>query len=262
MNGRLEGKVALVTGASRGIGKATAELFAREGAKVCVNYFSGEKEANEVVKGIRSRGGEAIAVKADVSKEAQVIAMVEEAIKHFGKIDVLVNNAGILLPGDLLNMTDENLDLMFAINVKGTIYCARAVAKKMLERGQGGKIVNLSSNAGLGTSFKGTTAYALTKAAVLILTKRFAYEFKGQNINVNCVAPGYTDTDMPHRGRTQEQFLQASGEAASRAMLNRIAQPEEIAKAILFLASDDASFTTGQNLVVDGGRADYLTHSF
>lgn len=262
MTGRLEGKVALITGGSRGIGRATAELFVTEGARVCVNYVNGEKEANEVVEGIGSRGGEAIAVRADVSRESEVAAMVERVVERFGRLDILVNNAGILKPGDLMTLKDEDLDAMFAVNVKGVIYCTRHAAKRMLDTGSGGKIVNIASNAGVGTAVKGTTAYGITKTAVMLLTRRFALDFKGQNINVNCIAPGYTETEMAHRGRTQEQFEAVAAEISAKSMLSRIGKPEEIAKAILFFASDDSSFATGQTVLVDGGRMDYLTHSF
>ncbi len=132
----------------------------------------------------------------------------------------------------------------------------------MVEAGRGGKIVNIASNAGMGTAVKGTTAYGITKAAVMLLTRRFALDFRGQNINVNCIAPGYTETEMAHRGRTQEQFVASASELSSKSMLNRIGQPEEIARAILFFASDDSSFATGQTVLVDGGRMDYLTHGF
>ncbi|MDA4137374.1 MAG: 3-oxoacyl-ACP reductase FabG [Thaumarchaeota archaeon] len=262
MPGKLDDKVALITGGARGIGKATAELFAREGAKVCINYSSAEREATELVRVIGAAGGEAIALKGDVAKEAEVMSMVGKAIERFGRIDILVNNAGILRTGDLFTLKDEDLDAMFSVNVKGTIYCTRAVGRHMLERAKGGKVVNVASNAGVGTSFKGTTGYALTKAAVLLLTKRFALEFRGRDINVNCVAPGYTETDMTVKGKTAEQFEQAAADIAARSMLNRIAKAKEIASAILFLASEDASFATGQTLLVDGGRMDYLTHGF
>ena len=262
MSGRLVGKVALITGASRGIGRATAEVFAKEGAKVCVNYVRGENEANQVVRTIEGLGGEALALKCDVSDENEVADMVGRALRRFDKVDILVNNAGILRVGDLFSLSDEDIDAMIGVNVKGTIYCTRHVAKHMLERGEGGKIVNIASNAGLGTSYKGTTFYGLTKAAVMLLTKRFAFEFRGQNINVNCIAPGYTETEMPARGRTPAEFETAVKDVSARAMLNRIGQPEEIARAILFLASDDSSFATGQTIMVDGGRMDYLTHGF
>jgi len=259
MSGKLDGKVALITGASRGIGKTTAELFAAEGAKVCVNYTKAEKEAVDVVRLIEMAGGEALAVRADVSKRPEVAAMVEQCVARFGKIDILVNNAGILRRGDLFTLKDEDLDAMFAINVKGTINCTREVGRHMLARGAG-KIVNIASNAGLGTAFKGTTGYAMTKAAVILLTKRFALEFTGKGINVNCVAPGYTVTEMNTGGKTPEQFEQATADVSSKSMLNRIAKPEEIAKAILFMASDDSSFAMGQTIYIEGGRMDYLAH--
>lgn len=254
--------MALITGASRGIGRATAELFAAEGAKVCVNYVRGESEANQVVKAIESSDGHAFAYRCDVSKESEVAAMVDEVVARYGKLDVLVNNAGILRVGDLFSVTDADLDEMIGVNVKGTIYCTRQSAKRMLERDEGGKIVNVASNSGLGTSYKGTTAYGLTKAAVMLLTKRFAFEFRGRNINVNCVAPGYTETEMPARGKTRSEFEAAIKDVSSRAILNRVGQPAEIARAILFLASDDSSFATGQTIMVDGGRMDYLSHAF
>jgi 3-oxoacyl-[acyl-carrier protein] reductase len=262
MSRRLEGKIALITGGGRGIGKSTAEVFAREGAKVCVNYSRAEAEAVAVVRAIEAAGGEAIVLKADVTKESEVIAMVEKAIARFGAVDILVNNAGILIQGDLFNLKDEDFDAMFAVNVKGTLYCTRAVAKHMLERGKGGKIVNVASNAGLGTAFKGTTGYAITKAAVMLLTKRCALEFRGKNINVNCIGPGYTETDMTVKGKTTAQFEQAVADVAARALLNRIAKPEEMAMSILFLASSESDFMTGQSLIVDGGRTDYLSHGF
>lgn len=262
MSGKLEGRVALITGASRGIGRATAELFAAEGAKLCINYSSSPNEATALVGALDKKGVETLALKADVSNEREVVGMVEKAIARFGKIDILVNNAGILRKGDLFTLKEEDLDAMFGVNVKGTIYCTREVGRHMLERGQGGKIVNVSSNAGLGTSFKGTTGYAVTKAAVMILTKRFALEFSGKGINVNCIAPGYTETDMTAKGKTAEEFERAVADLSSRAVLGRIARAEEMAKTILFLASDDSSFMTGQSIVVDGGRMDYLSHSF
>jgi 3-oxoacyl-[acyl-carrier protein] reductase len=262
MSGKLDGRVALITGGSRGIGKATAELFALEGAKVCINYSRAEKEAAELVKEIEAAGGVALALKGDVSNEKDVGGMVEKAVARFGKVDILVNNAGILRLGDLFTLKDEDLDAMFAVNVKGTIYCTREVGRRMLARGESGKIVNIASNAGLGTAFKGTTGYALTKSAVMLLTKRFALEFRGRGINVNCVAPGYTETDMNTGGKTAEQFKETVADVSARSMLNRIARPQEIARAVLFMASEDSSFTTGQTLFVEGGRTDYLPHGF
>ncbi len=256
---RLEGKVALVTGGSGGIGRATAKLFAEEGAKVCLNYNSAAERAAAAVAEIERRGGEALPFRADVAIEKQVVAMVNAAVNRFGRIDILVNSAGILKAGDLFTLKDEDLDAMFAVNVKGLIHCTREVAKPML-RQRYGKIVNVASAAGLGTAFKGTTGYAVTKAAVLLLTKRFAFEFAGAGITVNAVSPGYTETEMVTRGKTRKEFEEAVADVSARTMLGRIAKPNEIAKAILFLASDESSFTTGTTLVADGGRLDYLTH--
>jgi 3-oxoacyl-[acyl-carrier protein] reductase len=261
MSRRLEGRVALITGGSRGIGRATALLFAEEGAKVCLSYNSTAEGAANVVREIEQRGGEALTVKADVAVEKDVIAMVDAAIRRFGRIDILVNNAGILKQGDLFTLKDEDLDAMFAVNVKGVIYCTREVGRHMLEQ-RHGRIVNVASNAGIGTAFKGTTGYAVTKAAVLLLTKRFAFEFAGAGISVNAVSPGFTETDMVTVGKTPKQFEDAVADVSARAILKRIARPAEIARAILFLASDESSFTTGTTLVADGGRIDYLTHGF
>ncbi|MGD0638670.1 MAG: SDR family NAD(P)-dependent oxidoreductase, partial [Nitrososphaerales archaeon] len=178
MPGRLEGKVALITGGSRGIGRSTALLFAEEGAKVCVNYAERADEAAKVVGEIIASGGEAVALKANVAAEGEVVAMVEAAVRRFGRVDILVNNAGILRQGDLFSLRTEDIDAMLGVNVKGVIYCTREVGRHMVERGYG-KVVNVASNAALGTAYKGTTGYALTKAAVLLLTKRFALEFAG-----------------------------------------------------------------------------------
>jgi 3-oxoacyl-[acyl-carrier protein] reductase len=262
MSGKLEGKVALITGASRGIGRSIAELFAQEGAKLGINYSSSGKAAEELGAALNRSGHETIVLKADVSKEGEVKDMVKKTLDHFGRIDVLVNNAGILRAADIFALKDEDLDAMFDVNVKGTLYCTREVARHMIDSHRGGKVVNISSNAGVGTAFRNTTAYALTKASVMVLTKRLAFELAGMNINVNSVAPGYTETDMVTTGKTKEQFEKAVADVSARAMLNRIAKPIEIAKTVLFLASDDSSFMTGQNVIVDGGRMDYLTHGF
>jgi 3-oxoacyl-[acyl-carrier protein] reductase len=259
MPGKLSGQVALITGGSRGIGRAIALLFAAEGADVCINYRRADAEAAAVVKELESRGVRAAALRADITKEGEVNEMVAAAIKGFGKVDILVNDAGVLRTGDVFSLTEKDLDDMFNTNVKGMLFCTRAVGRHMIERKQG-KIVNITSNAGLGTAYVGTTGYAATKAAALMLTKRFALEFMGTGVRVNGVAPGYTQTDMTMAGKTQEEFDAGTADVASRALLKRIARPEEIAKAALFLASDDSSFMVGQNMIVDGGRMDYLTH--
>lgn len=259
MPGRLSGQVALITGGSRGIGRAIARLFAEEGADVCVNYRKAEGEAEALVKELERKGVRAMAFRADVADEKQVEEMVEAAIGRFGKVDILVNDAGVLRTGDVFSLKEEDIDEMFAVNVKGVLFCSRSVGRHMVERKRG-KIINITSNAGLGTSYSGTTGYAASKAAAMMLTKRFALELGAAGIRVNGVAPGYTETDMTVGDKTPEQFRASTVDVAFRALLKRIAKPEEIARAALFLASDDSSFMTGQNIIVDGGRTDYLTH--
>jgi 3-oxoacyl-[acyl-carrier protein] reductase len=260
--GRLLGKVAIITGASRGIGKTTAKLFADEGATVIVNYTHSETKARETLDEInQAHGGAAILWKADVSKEKEAKGMVAGVVEKFGRIDILVNNAGVLRLAAYDRINDKELDEMMGINLRGTLYCSQEAAKSMVPR-RYGKIVNIASNAGLGTALVGTTAYAALKAGVIIFTKRFAFELGKSGVNVNCVAPGFIETDMTTTGRTAKEWEKVKDSMASRAALNRIGQPRDIANVILFLSSDESSFITGQTLVVDGGRMDYLSHSF
>jgi 3-oxoacyl-[acyl-carrier protein] reductase len=260
MGGRLEGKVALVTGASRGIGKATAWLFAREGAAVVVNYTKSHEQAHQLVDEIQKTGGPAMVAQADVAHRDQVRAMVEGALGQFGKIDVLVNNAAIIHRGNILTLTEQHLDDMIAVNVKGIIHCSQAVARHMIER-RYGKIVNVSSIAALGTTMPDTTPYAATKAAVIALTKRLALELGPYGINVNAICPGFIRTEMAASGRTPEEMDARFASVVSKTMLGRVGEPEDIAYSALFLASDEASFITGQVLTADGGRTDFLSHS-
>ncbi len=258
---RLQGKVALITGASRGIGRATATLFGREGASVIVNYATRADAAEEVVQTIQDGGAEAVAVKADVSDRTDVETMVGESIDRFGSIDILVNNAGILLHGNVMTMNEEELDRMIAVNVKGIVNCVQVVAPKMADQGHG-KIVNISSLAALGTAVGGTTPYALTKAAVISLTKRMAFELGPKGINVNAICPGFIQTDMlASISGSAEGLADALAKPAAKAALGRVGQPEDIAGSALFLSSEESSFITGQVLTVDGGRMDFLTHS-
>jgi len=261
-NGRLDGRIAIVTGSSRGIGKATAIVFAREGAKVVVNYRQQKGKAEEVVRKIREAGGTALAFQADVADRSAVKKMVEKAISEFGGVDILVNNAGLSRGGGpLAELIDEDFDSMLNTNVKGVLTCTQVAVPHMMKRHYG-KIVNISSVAGLGTSIlPGNLLYASTKAAVNILTKRLALELGPHGIYVNAIAPGLIRTDMSLGGRSASERSQRVRYFEGRTMLHRIGEPEDIAKAALFLASDESNFITGQVIAVDGGRMDFITHS-
>ncbi len=258
MPGKLENKVAIITGSSRGIGRAIAQEFAREGAKVCINYVKSEAAAEQVVKEIRSFGGDAIMVRADVSKIADVKRMIRETIENFGTIDILVNNAAIFREGDFVK-TENNelynaLDEMWRTNVMGVVYCCKEAMKYMIEK-RFGKIINIASIAGIGTALPGTTAYAITKAAVILLTRRLAFELGPYGITVNAIAPGMIVTDMSMVNPNRLEV------AKKRSILNKVGNPKDIAKLALFLASEESNYITGQVIVADGGRIDYLTHS-
>ena len=254
------GRVALVTGASRGIGRAIAKGLAADGAAVAVNYRANAEAAQQTAGEIQGQGGRAITVQADVADKTAVEAMVVQVTKELGAIDILVNNAGLLIPGELLDYKEEDLDRMWAANVKGVLNCTGAVVPSMIER-KYGRIINLSSNAAMGTSFPGTTMYAATKAAVAILTKRFALDFGKHGITVNAVLPGFVGTDMTTGGKSPEQVEQILETVSSKSMLARPGKVEDIAHVVSFLASDKTSFMTGQYLMSDGGRMDYLTHT-
>lgn len=258
----MKDKVAIVTGASRGIGRATALLFAREGAKIIVNYNKAESQAQEVVEHIQQEGGSAIAVQADIGNRDAVNRMVEEALREFGSLSILVNNAGVGLGGGpLLEFDEEKYDAMWQVNVKGILYCTHAVAPHMMKQ-QYGKIVNIGSVAGLGTALlPGNMLYASTKAAVAILTKRLALELGQYGINVNCIAPGLIRTDMSLGKRSPAEQKERMKYFEDKSMLKQIGNPDDIAHATVFLASDKAKFITGQVLTIDGGRIDFLTHS-
>jgi 3-oxoacyl-[acyl-carrier protein] reductase len=259
--GRVEGLSAIVTGSSRGIGRATALALAREGARVVVNYRQKGGEAEEVVDAIKRMGGEAFSFKADVADRGAVQLMVGEAVKRFGGVDILVNNAGIGGGGGpLLELREGDLDVLVNTNVKGMMFCCQSVVPYMIGK-RYGKIVNIASVAGIGTALTGTTLYSATKAAVVILTKRFAMELGPHRINVNAVAPGHILTDMTVMGRSSAEVRERSRYFEEHTMLRREGEQDDIANAVLFLASEEAGFVTGQILAVDGGRTDFLTHS-
>ncbi len=259
--GRIEGLSAIVTGGSRGIGRATALALAHEGGKVVVNYRQQAKEAEEVVSLIEKAGGEAFPFQADVSVRGAVNEMVAETVKRFGGVDILVNNAGIGRGGSpLLELKEEDFDAMADTHVKGTLLCVQAVAPHMMKK-RNGKIVNISSVAGIGTALAQTTLYAATKGALIMLTKRLALELGPYNITVNSIAPGHILTEMTTMGRTSAEVKERGRYFEEHTMLRREGIPEDIAKVVLFFASDDANFVTGQVLSVDGGRTDFLSHS-
>ena len=201
-----------------------------------------------------------MAVQADVAQRADVEPMIDRVWKELGPIDILVNNAGVLRSGSLLQYEDADLELMWRTNVKGVLHATAAVAPGMIER-RWGRVINVASAAGIGTSLPGTTLYAATKAAVHILTKRLAFELGRQGITVNAVAPGYTRTDMTMAGRSEDDARRVVEMLDSRSMIGRgVGEAEEIAAVVAFLASPETAFMTGQLLLADGGRMDYLAH--
>ena len=260
MAGKLADRVALVTGASRGIGEAIALRFAAEGAAVAVHFRRNGEMAERVCERIASDGGKAVPIQGDVGDAEDIPALVEGVLDRFGRIDILVNNAGIFLPTSISEAVLADIEKLMQVNVLGLIRVSRAVIPGMIDR-RYGKVVNIASVAAMGTRMEGTSGYAATKAAVVAITKRTACEVGQYGINVNAIAPGLIRTDMgladsdPAKREEKERLF------ASNASLGRIGEPADIAHAALFLASEEASFITGQVVVVDGGRFDYLTHS-
>ena len=244
----LSGKVAIVTGGSSGIGRATAIAFAREGAKVVVASRR-EKEGQETVKQVQSAGSEGFFIKTDVSKETDVSAMVEKTIATYGHLDYAFNNAGIeQIPTPLVEQTEETFDQVMDINVKGVWLCMKHQIPQMLVSG-GGAIVNMSSIAGM-IGAPGLPIYVASKHAVLGLTKSVALEYAKEGIRINAVCPGMIETDLLDRAFANQEVKER---LIAMHPIGRVGKPEEIAEAVVWLCSDKASFVTGQSLPLDGG---------
>lgn len=243
---KLEGKVALITGASRGIGREIALEFARLGANVAVNYSGSEAKANEVVDLIKEMGRNAIAIKCDVSNSEAVTAMVKETIDTFGQLDILVNNAGITRDNLLMRMKEEEWDDVININLKGVFLVTKAVTRQMMKQ-RSGRIINVASIVGVSGN-PGQANYVAAKAGVIGLTKTTAKELASRNITVNAIAPGFISTDM-----TDKLTEEVKTEMLRVIPLARFGEPKNIATVAAFLASEDSAYMTGQTLHVDGG---------
>jgi 3-oxoacyl-[acyl-carrier protein] reductase len=243
---RVDGKIALVTGGSRGIGRACCEVLAEQGATVVVNYVKGEAAAREVAEAIRARGGKAEVSGFDVADSKAVDAAIDDATKRHGKLDILVANAGISIDGLLLRLKDEDLEKLWTTNVRGAIACARASSRTMM-RARWGRIIFMSSVvAEMGNA--GQTAYSATKAALIGAAKSIAREYASRNVTVNVVAPGYVDTDM-----TAVMSSEQKEHLVKIVPLGRTGAARDVAAACAYLASEEAGYVTGQVLRVNGG---------
>lgn len=241
---RLQNKVAIITGGAKGIGYATAERFLEEGAKVVIADIDQEK-GNESLKALQQEG-DAQFIPVDVADEASVQSLVEQTVEQYGTVDILINNAGILADATLTNMSLEQFDRVLDVNVKGVFHCTKAVAPIFIEKGAG-KIINTSSVSGIYGNF-GQTNYAASKAAVVGMTQTWAKELGPRGINVNAVAPGFTDTTM-----VEEMPEKVMAQIKRQIPLQQMAQPRDLANAYLFLASDEAAYVHNHVLHVDGG---------
>jgi 3-oxoacyl-[acyl-carrier protein] reductase len=241
----LSGKIALVTGASRGIGRAIAQRLSRDGAAVAVNYINNANSAKETAAEIKAGGGDAIVLQADVSKLEDIQGLFDQTIEHFGRIDILINNAGIRISKNVADIDEAEYDRLFAVNVKGTFFACQLAARRLSD---GGKIINVSS-AVTRMMLPGYSIYAASKGAVDQITRVLAKELGGRHITVNAVAPGPVDTELFRDGKSDEQIQQM----AQMAALGRIGEVQDIADAVAFLAGDDARWITGQCIHVNGG---------
>lgn len=242
----LENKVALVTGASRGIGKAIALELAKNGASVAVNYAGNEAKANEVVDEIKANGGNAFAIRADVSNADDVTDMIKQVISQYGQLDILVNNAGITRDNLIMRMKDSEWDDVINTNLKGVFLCTKGVTRQMMKQ-RSGRIINITSVVGVSGN-PGQANYVAAKAGVIGLTKTSAKELASRNITVNAVAPGFITTDM-----TDELTDDLKAEMLKQITLAKLGEPSDIANIVTFIASEKSKYITGQTFHVNGG---------
>ena len=247
---QLQNKVALVTGAGRGMGKAIALALAQEGAQVSVADIDGEA-VEETSIAVREMGTRSIALQADVGSLPEIDRMVKDTVDGLGRIDILVNNAGITRFLNIMDITEQDWDSFHRVNAKGAFFCMQRVARELIQQGEGGRVINIASIAGKGYSGTSNAAYAASKGAVRILTKSTAIQYAGDGIRCNSVHPGVIESPMT--APIMLDTVEGRAQAAARHPLGRIGQPEDIAYGVLFLASDESSFMTGSELVIDGG---------
>jgi NAD(P)-dependent dehydrogenase (short-subunit alcohol dehydrogenase family) len=245
---QLMGKTALITGAQQGIGRGIALAFAEAGADVAVNWLDDEAAARGVAISVTGHNRRAMTIQADMAKLGEVREMVGAVVAEFGGIDILVNNAGVFPRVDFLTMTEADWDFVHDVNLKGAVFCAQAAARAMVAAGAPGAIVNITSGAAFRGSPRGVH-YVASKGGIVSMTRQMALELAPHRIRVNAIAPGLTDTAQPRYGSSEAEIA----EMAAANPLGRIAQPEDIAQAALFLASDAASFVTGHTMHVNGG---------
>jgi 3-oxoacyl-[acyl-carrier protein] reductase len=257
---RQNGRVAIVTGASRGIGAAIARRLARDGAAVMIVYRSQFEAAEQVAKAIVAEGGRAATFAADLAESNAAGRMVEATMAAFGRVDILVNNAGIAVTGEAATMSSARVDEALELALHAPLRCAQSVLEQMASRSWG-RIVNISSIGGMGTAIGGLAPYAIGKSALNMLTKRLAFELGAKGITVNAVCPGLIDTEMAETTHDIGAFATFRADPAKLNAIGRIGRPDDIAGLVAFVASDEASFITGQAIVADGGGMNLLSRS-